>query len=136
MGLASGFETYLTAYCWYQKKGNQKWKTTGTKTAYELTLRYQRVRPKYGQSAPHLSSGRENKEIPSEAPNSSPSQERPFLFLFWGSNRTRDLDNSGFFYRYPIYGTLSPLLSTELVRWEWNAFLLNHDPRPEKESLK
>ena len=34
---------------------------------YELTPRYQRVRPKYGQSALHLSSGRENKQALSEA---------------------------------------------------------------------
>ena len=31
-GLASGFETYLTAYCSYHKIGNQKWKTIETKT--------------------------------------------------------------------------------------------------------
>ena len=34
---------------------------------YELTPRYQRVRPKYGQSALHLSSGRENKQALNEA---------------------------------------------------------------------
>ena len=32
------------------------------KKRYELTPRYQRVRPKYGQSALHLSSGRENRQ--------------------------------------------------------------------------
>lgn len=81
MGLASGFETYLTAYCSYKKKKETKNEKLLEQKQYELTLRYQRVRPMYGQSAPHLSSGRENKEVPSGAPSSSPSQERPFVFF-------------------------------------------------------
>ena len=65
MGLASGFETYLTAYCSYQTKRSKKQKQKQKR--YELTPRYQRVRPKYGQSALHLSSGRENKQALSGA---------------------------------------------------------------------
>ena len=63
MGLASRFETYLTAQCTYQikkKVGTIKHKNKND-TSISLP-RYQRVRPKYGQSALHLSSGRKNKQ--------------------------------------------------------------------------
>ena len=66
MGLASGFETYLTAYCSYQKQKKTKLKNIKKKRC-ELTPRYQRVRPKYGQSALHLSSGREHRQALSGA---------------------------------------------------------------------
>ena len=51
MDLASGFETYLTAYCSYQNKKESENEKHKKQKRYELTPRYQRVRPKYGQSA-------------------------------------------------------------------------------------
>ena len=60
MDLVSGFETYLTAYCSYQnKKESENEKHKKKQKRYELTPRYQRVRPKYGQ--------RENKQALNEA---------------------------------------------------------------------
>ena len=132
MGLASGFETYLTAYCSYQKKRKINKKKQEQKR-YELTPRYQRVRPKYGQSALHLSSGRENRQ----APSGTHETFHPARIAFhgrtaWGSNPHKGLRLPFFFFYYPINGTFD--LCDAPCRLRVQFPLQKHDPWAEKET--
>ena len=68
------------------------------KKRYELTPRYQRVRPKYGQSALHLSSGRENRQAPSETHETfHPARIAFHGRTAWGSNPHKGLRLPFFF---------------------------------------
>ena len=133
MGLASGFETYLTAYCSYQKKKRKINKKKQKQKRYELTPRYQRVRPKYGQSALHLSSGRENRQAPSGTHETfHPARIAIHGRTAWGSNPHKGLRLPFFFFYYPINGTFD--LCDAPCRLREQFPLQKHDPWAEKET--
>ena len=94
--------------------------------------RYQRVRPKYGQSALHLSSGRENKQALSGVHETlHPAGITLFGLTAWGWNPHKGLRLQFFFY-YPIYivpFTFCDLTCPPSVKYP----LLRHDPPAEKE---
>ena len=103
------------------------------KKRYELTPRYQRVRPKYGQSALHLSSGRENRQ----APSGTHETFHPARIAFhgrtaWGSNPHKGLRLPFFFFYYPINGTFD--LCDAPCRLRVQFPLQKHDPWAEKET--
>ena len=78
---------------------HQKQKTKKGKKWYELTPRYQRARPKYGQSALHLSSGRENKQALSGVHETlHPIGIALFGLTAWGSNPQKGLRLKYFFF--------------------------------------
>ena len=123
----SGFETYISTILVSsktKKKKGKKW--------YELTPRYQRARPKYGQSALHLSSGRENKQALSGVHETlHPIGIALFGLTAWGSNPQKGLRLKYFFFTmlYMVpFDFCAPNCPLAV-----KCLSLEHDPPAEKE---
>ena len=116
MNLApSGFNTFIDYSRFIKNKNKIKKKK---QKCFELTPRYQRLRPKYGPSALHLSSGRESKQAPSGA-HETPHSAGIALFeqTVWGSNPHRGHRLLYFFLHQAIYDTIC-FFVIQLVRWD------------------
>ena len=107
-------------------------KTKKGKKWYELTPRYQRARPKYGQSALHLSSGRENKQALSGVHETlHPIGIALFGLTAWGSNPQKGLRLKHFFFTilYMVpFDFCAPNCPLAV-----KCLSLEHDPPAEKE---